>query len=285
VIEDEAWAGKRGTADVTLPDASTLAGFDSLEVDLTLNCVGLGEFGECPAWDYDVNLFLCDRDDPTSCDADIAHWITTYHREGRWVHDLSGLLPLFEGGGLRRLQFYTTQKYEVTLSLRLSNRGKTARPFQTRYLWGTADFGPAYNDAFAPLDVPVPADATKAELMTVITGHGGVQPGNCAEFCETTHTFTVNGHPHVLEHPEAGTGVQCMLDVDRGTVPNQYGTWWFGRNGWCPGREVAPQVLDVTTEVTPGQTATLSYAGLYNGQPYPSGGAVIRMTSWLVFSK
>lgn len=285
VIEDEGWAGERGTADVTLPDAAILAGFDTLEVDLTLNCVGKGELGECPAWDYDVNLFLCDSVDPTSCEVDLAHWITTYHREGRWVHDLSGLLPLFEGGGLRRLQFYTTQKYEVTLSLRFSNRGKAVLPFQTRFLWGTADFGPAYNDAFAPLDVAVPADATKTELMTVITGHGGVQPGNCAEFCKTTHTFTVNGHPHVLERPEAGTGGQCMLDVDRGTVPNQYGTWWYGRNGWCPGREVAPKILDVTAEVSPGQVATVSYTGLYNGQPYPSGGAVIRMTSWLVFSR
>jgi len=285
VIADEGWAGTRGTADVALPDAAVLAGFDTLELDLTLNCVGKGELGECPAWDYDVNLFLCDRDDPTTCDTDIAHWITTYHREGRWVHDISGLLPLFDGGGLRRLQFYTTQKYEVTLSLRFSNAGKGVRPVQTVFLWGSAAFGPDYNQGFAPLDVPVPADATKAELVTVITGHGGEQPENCAEFCKTTHTFTVNGHAHVLEHPEAGTGVQCMLDVDKGTVPNQYGTWWYGRNGWCPGREVAPQVVDVTSEVTPGAMAAVTYAGLFNGQPYHSAGAFIRMTSWLVFSK
>ncbi len=285
VLEDPGWAGVRGTKDIVLPDAAAMAGFDSLELDLTLNCVGAGELGECPAWDYDVNLYLCDRDDPTKCDTDLAHWITTYHREGRWVHDLSGLLPLLEGGGARRLQFYTQQKYEVTLGLRLLNRGKAARPFETHFLWGTADFGPTYNEGFQPRSILVPAEATKVELMSVITGHGGVSPGNCAEFCKTTHTFTVNGHDHVLEHPEAGTGVQCMQDVSKGTVPNQYGTWWYGRNGWCPGREVAPVMLDVTAEVTPGQEAALAYQGLYNGQPYPSGGAVIRMTSWLVFSR
>jgi hypothetical protein len=285
VIEDPGWTGVRGSKDVELPDAATLATFDSLGLDLTLNCVGAGEYGECPAWDYDVNLYLCDRDDPGKCDTDIAHWITTYHREGRWVHDVSGLLPLFEGGGLRRLQFYTTQKYEVTLSLRLSNRGKTARPFQTRYLWGSAAFGPGYNQNFVPQEVPVPPDTTKVELMTVITGHGGVQPENCAEFCKTTHTFTVNGHDHVLQHPEAGTGLQCMLDVTKGTVPNQYGTWWYGRNGWCPGREVAPVLIDVTSDIPAGQPAIVFYEGRFNGQPYHSDGAYIRMTSWLVFSK
>jgi len=285
VLEDPGWAGARGSKDVTLPEAAALAGFDTLELDLTLDCVGVGELGECPAWDYDVNLYLCDRDDPAKCDTDIAHWITTYHREGRWVHDVSGLLPLLEGGGTRRLQFYTQQRYEVTLSLRFSNRAKAARPYQTRFLWGSASFGPGYNQNFPPQQVPVPADAAKVELMTVITGHGGEQPENCAEFCKTTHTFTVNGHDHVLQHPEAGTGLQCMLDVSKGTVPNQYGTWWYGRNGWCPGREVAPVLIDVTGEVTPGQDAAVLYQGLFNGQPYHSDGAYIRMTSWLVFSK
>lgn len=60
-------------------------------------------------------------------------------------------------------------------------------------------------------------------LAFAATGHGGVDPENCAEFCRTEHRFTV--HDHEVSFPEAGRSFGCMDEVDQGMVPDQYGTW------------------------------------------------------------
>ena len=285
VLKDPGWAGEKGYADVTFPDAETMQGFDSMELDLYLGCDGEGEYGTCPAWDYLVNLYLCDKDDPDTCNVEFGRWITTYHREGRWVHDVSALLPLIREGGTRRFAFYTQQPYEGRLSIRLFDSGKDARPVESHFLFSGGSFGPEYNDQYAPVTIPIPGDATKVELATVITGHGMESPGNCAEFCNTTHHFTVNGQENVIDFPYIGNDLGCMEQVVNGTVPNQYGTWWYGRSGWCPGKEAPVTMTDVTSAVTPGQNAVIEYRGLFNGQPYTNGAARIDLTSWLVISR
>ena len=285
VLSDPGWTGERGYARVTLPDAADMAAFDGLELDLTLACEGDGEYGDCPAWDYIATLYLCDEADPDTCDVEMGRWITTYHREGRWVHDVSGLLPLIAGGGERRLAFYTQQPYEVRLDLRLSTLGREVRPVESVFLFAGGAFDATYNDLFAPITVPIPSEAARVELATVISGHGQVMPENCAEFCVTTHTFTVNGTENVLSLSNAGTIDGCMRRVgEAGNVPNQYGTWWYGRSGWCPGLEVPMVMTDVTDQVTPGTDAVIEYQGFYDGAPYPRGGASIVMSSWLVVS-
>ena len=75
-----------------------------------------------------------------------------------------------------------------------------------------------------------------------------------------------------------------MTEQANGMVPNQGGTWWYGRDGWCPGEQVTPHVWDVTQMVTPGSTATVTYEGLFDGAtpPDPSGTAGnIVLTSYL----
>ncbi len=281
-LSDPGWAGSRGYAEVDLPDAAALAAFDTLELDLYLGCVGHGELGDCPAWDYIVNLYLCDADDPETCDTELGRWITTYHREGRWVHDVSGLLPLLGEGGRRRFAFYTQQPYEVDLSLRLSNQGRGTRPAEATELFSGGGFGPDYNDRYEPIAVEIPGDAARVELAVVISGHGMAEPGNCAEFCATTHHFEVNGEENVVQFPSIGNDDGCLEQVDRGTVPNQYGTWWFGRSGWCPGLEVPVTTIDITGQVDLGAENTFEYQGFFRGEPYPAGGARIDIRSWVV---
>ena len=75
-----------------------------------------------------------------------------------------------------------------------------------------------------------------------------------------------------------------MDKVDQGTVPNQYGTWWYGRNGWCPGKDVPTVSTDITDWVTPGTDATVSYEALFNGSDY-TGSASIRLRSYAVISR
>jgi hypothetical protein len=228
-----------------------------------------------------------------ACDAEIGRWITTYHREGRWVTDVSPLLALVKDGGAQRLRFASGNAYDYAFDVRLSNRGKGTRPDEIRFLWGGGAFGAQYNEGRAPVTFTVPPDVRKVELVAYITGHGfGVEADNCAEFCNHTHHFDVNGHEFVKEHPVAGSATGCQDQVDQGAVPNQFGTWPFGRGGWCPGLDVKPWVADITEALIPGENV-ITYRGLFRGADYvprPSGGgdgfgARVDVSSYLVFHR
>lgn len=216
-----------------------------------------------------------------ACDAEIGRWVTTYHREGRFLSDASFALPWLAKGGTVRLGYHSIDPWEVTLDLRFTTRG-VSRPTTTRPLFQGGSFGPEYNDKYAPIEVEIPAGAKKVELAYLITGHGMEMPGNCAEFCNTNHRFGVNGKEHLVDFPETADPEHCQNDVANGTVPNQYGTWFYGRSNWCPGKQVDPVYIDITSEVQPGATATFTYSGDYNGAPYHSNGASISLSSWLV---
>ncbi len=394
---DPGWSGTRGYVDVELPDADEMAGYDTLEYDLYLGCVGDGEYGTCPAWDYLVYLYLCDMEteenahtveacqphvsgvtaseevmgacvstdtggapdtgstpeegadtgdeDPgcrtdadcdsgeacegyiapvvgieevpadtlacdcrepdgtiyessqtcnsegsgygdcsCSCGDEVGRWITTYHREGRWVHDASPLLPKLAAGGTQRFSFYTQQNYEVFLDLRLSDGEKDVAPSETHTLFGGGAFNESYNDR-EPITMEIPGDAAKVELAYVISGHGQVAPGNCAEFCVTSHHFYVNGEENEVRLSDADSIEGCMEQTREGTVPNQYGTWWYGRSNWCPGREVLVKTIDITSQVTLGADNEFVYEGYYGGAPYTAGGANIRLNSWITIHR
>lgn len=365
-------------AEVTLPDAATQAGYDTLELDATMGCGGVGEYGYCPAWDYMAYLWVCDEADganpytstscqpavaevlgacaadgvPTgascrapeecgsepgvsytcdgyaaaiaadtlsgtcttplgeprdalytcnaegtgygdlgcACDTELGRWITTYHREGRWVHDVSPLMPLLARGGTRTFRFETSGPYTLDVSLRFSNRGKDARSQELTLLFQGCDLAGDCNATYTPQTVAIPADAARVQLATVITGHGMASPGNCAEFCDMDHRITVNGDDDgavVLDFPDAGSELGCMEQVAEGTVPNQYGTWWYGRGGWCPGKHVPVVLTDITSRVTPGADNTFSYEVLYNGKDYTlsSGWAHTIVRAWLVVER
>ena len=284
VIEDKGAQGKI-FFDRDLPEAKDFAQFDGLEFDLYLACSGDGEYGVCPAWDSTVTLYLCDPKNESSCEIELGRWITTYHREGRWVIDASPLLPLLKGGGRRHFAFYSHQPYEVTLNMRLFQRHEDLRAFETIPLFTGGNFDTHYNENHPPKSLRVPPKFKKAELVTAITGHGMQEPGNCAEFCDTTHRFWLNGTAVERHFSRAGTEFGCMQEVDKGTVPNQYGTWWYGRSGWCPGREVTLLRQDVTALIRPGQDNEIRYEGFFQGKPYPTGGANFLVSSFLVFSE
>jgi hypothetical protein len=270
--------------DVELPSAAEMAGFDTLEIDVTSRCPNpdAGEFGNCGAWDYLAHLHVYDGAELV----EVGRFITSYHRETRWVLDVTPMLVLLRDGGTRRFRWsfapsWNTQPTATWLSLRFSNRGKGVRPVQASFLWAGGGFNSAYNDGRTPIDVPVPADAERVELWALITGHGG-ETNNCAEFCDHEHEFTVNGSVHLHDHPAIGDDEGCVAAIEDGTTPNQWGTWWFGRGGWCPGQHVPPFVADVTGDVTPGEDATISYRGLFDGETPPDASGNIVMSSWLV---
>lgn len=224
---------------------------------------------------------------PCACGSEVARWITSYHRHGRWLTDITPSLAFLQGGGPARLKFQTSYNYEMKAELRLSNRGHDKRPISAIPLWGGGGFGENYNTNHEPIEFEVPPDATGAEVIAFITGHGfNSDEENCAEFCPHTHHFSVNGGEEKIQsNEEADDWMGCIPQIDDGAVPNQYGTWYLGRGGWCPGLDVAPFRADVTADLDfSGGPNVIAYRASLYGQP-PANAGSIWMSSYLVFTK
>ena len=225
------------------------------------------------------------------CDTEIGRWITSYARDGHWTMDASPLLSMFKKGGNQTIRFQSSYGYDNTLNFHLSNTGKNGTPQEIIPLFSGGSFNENYNAQYEAKEIEIPSNVTRTEIYAVISGHGwGSEVENCAEFCNHTHHFTVNGSEFVKEHPQAGQPRGCVDQIPNGTTPNQYGTWPYGRGGWCPGMQVDPWIVDVTDNVQAGETTTITYKGLFEGENYVpvasnSGqgfGANIKMKSYLV---
>ncbi len=331
------WGPPKVYADVTLPNASQMAQFDTATLDMAHSCTG-GLDANCPDWDREAYMNLCDQTTETAasvamacqtgtdtlacgcvkpdgrssvgtracaadgksyggcecpCDTEFARQITSYKRQGRWLTDVSAMLPLLKNGGKVRFRYDTPDGWLLTTSLRLSTAAKATRPTTLVPLWHGEQYDEKYNSLFKPIDVAVPATAKVVKIVALITGHGsGTDTLNCAEFCPHEHIFSVGGKTFTKTHALAGTPAGCQQQAVTGAIPNQYGTWPYGRAGWCPGMDVAVWSADITAAVKPGTTATLSYQALLNGKPYVpvwTGGGdykpVIRMSSWVEFEE
>ncbi|KAL0025366.1 hypothetical protein WJX79_001061 [Trebouxia sp. C0005] len=159
------------------------------------------------------------------------------------------------------------------------------KPHSIVPLFDGGDFDAGYNDKYKPVEFVTPAGMQKAVLEAVITGHG-YDNNQCAEFCITSHHFTVNGQEHVLNFTEAGKPWGCADKVLEGSEPNEHGTWQYGRGGWCDGQEVRPWIVDITCEMKLGNTTNMiTYHGLFEGKsPKPDGQpGFIMMQSNVVF--
>jgi hypothetical protein len=271
---------------VVLPAPEVMAGFDTLEVEVFMECPDreASEVGNCGAWDYIANLWLYDGE--TDSWLEMARFITTYHRESHWVVDATHALAWLQAGGERTVRYswapsWNTQPTIISVNLRLSNQGKGSAPRQAFPLFNGGAFNSAYNDR-EPVEVAVPAGAARVELVSILTGHGMDTATNCAEFCPHEHQFTVGEAIFTRSYAEAGTSRGCQLDIPEGVVPNQAGTWWFGRGGWCPGQEVRPWVEDVTAAAPAGSAVSVRYEGRLSGATPPDTSGNIELRSWLV---
>ena len=158
-------------------------------------------------------------------------------------------------------------------------------PNKIQKLYEGGKFDKNYNSKYKDISFRPPSWAKKVEIVAIITGHGKDNNG-CAEFCVTSHHFTVNDLSHnVIVFKNAATAMGCAARVNQGVEPNEHGTWLYGRDGWCPGQEVVPWVKDITDQVNLNSENTIKYFGYFNGtdpNPLHSPGN-IDMSSYLVF--
>lgn len=105
------------------------------------------------------------------------------------------------------------------------------------------------NAFFEPRDVMMNPDGSFFKIRSMITGHG--QEG---EFIPRQHHVKVDGNTNQW---------QVWKECSFNPVYPQGGTWIYDRAGWCPGMATDLVEWDITSLVTPGQTAEIDY-GLSN---------------------
>ena len=265
---------------------SNLTDYDTLEVYHEHACderanryqKSDGSYGGCHEWDYEANLRICDRGNDSSCGTEFMRWITTYGREGKWLTDISPYLFMLENDDNRTFKYRGANKGDLTISLLFSDWGSGERGDEATFAFTGGQFDGTYNNESTynrHLNFTVPSWATKVEIVATITGHGfGKDNANCAEFCDHQHHYYLNGYSTYEWHPIVYSNEGCEDEVRNGVVANQFGSWPFGRAGWCAGQDVKQWTFDITDwSDTSGGNNHLSYKGLFNGQEYvPSDG-------------
>ena len=251
-------------------------------------------YGGCHEWDYLAHLYICDANNSSTCGTEFMRWITTYGREGRWLTDISPYLFMLEDDETRRFRYKGANKGDMTIKFLFSNWGSGERPHDATFAFTGGQFDGTYNNEsryVRSLNFSVPVDTTRVEIVATITGHGFQKDNaNCAEFCDHEHHYYVDNHHTYEWHPIVSSNTGCENEIDNGVVANQFGSWPFGRAGWCAGQDVKQWSYDISSWVDyNGQINELTYRGLFNGQEYnptgesSKGGRNIVAEIWVVF--
>ena len=256
---------------VEFPSNEDLENYNGMAIELLRGCPDAnGNYSDQGCDDYDriARMFICDEDE-SNCN-EIARWITPFDRQPHHLTDISSFISMLRPGGNKIVKFQESgwPNSLLTVKFRLyhnTDREPTPQEFQPMWV-GTIPFNPDFDDNTPPVVFEVPENATKVEFVSYITGHGWGSNGtyNCAEFCNSKHTFIVNGGVHEFDtsYPEANDNNYCMEleTIIEGVVPNQWGTWGYGRAGWCPGQDVHPMVTDITDYVSIGDENVMQYS-------------------------
>ncbi|MBT59940.1 MAG: hypothetical protein CMA63_00115 [Euryarchaeota archaeon] len=279
------WGGGFTSAQTSILP-SNMSQFDTMEVYHEHACEDRmnrhtkadGSTGGCHEWDYEANLRICDRANASSCGTEFMRWITTYGREGKWLTDISPYLFMLEDDDNRTFKYRGANKGDLTITLLLSNWGSGLRASSADFAFTGGQFDGTYNNESMydrSLNFTVPSWAERVEIVATITGHGfNKDNANCAEFCDHQHHYYLNGFTTYEWHPLVYSNEGCENEVSNGVVANQFGSWPFGRAGWCAGQDVKQWTYDITSwSDMSGSVNELTYRGLFNGQEYqPSDG-------------
>ena len=299
-IFDEQWhnggwqSGYNSYSNGSFPDAASMSAFDTMEVYAYHACEEnrmRHSSGGCHEWDYLHYLHICDADNSSVCNTEFVRYITTYGREGQWLTDITPFLWMVQDGGDRRFKFSGANKMGVVITVLLSNWGENDQPFAAEYAFSGGQFKGEYNNQSQHKRqhlFTIPEGTDRVEIVATITGHGfNSDAANCSEFCNHEHHYSMNGFTAMEDHAIAGTAQGCQNLIGQGVIANQFGSWPYGRAGWCAGQDVKQWRYDITSWLVEGEN-NLSYRGLYQGQEYvpqsdTGGDRKIIAAIWLVY--
>jgi hypothetical protein len=255
---------------VTFPSNEELNNYSGMSIELLRGCPDVnGNYSDQGCDDYDriAKMLLCDADE-SNCH-EMARWITPFDRQPHHLTDITPFISMLRPGGDKVVKFQESgwPNSLLTMKFRFYHSNETnITPHIYEPIWtGTIGFNPDYDQNRPPVVFNIPDDAVKVEFVSYITGHGwGCDGYNCAEFCNSKHKFSINGGTYEFEtgYPEAADNNYCMEleTIGQGVVPNQYGTWGYGRAGWCPGQDVHPFITDITDYVSMGDENVIEYS-------------------------
>lgn len=180
--------------------------------------------------------------------------MTPYRVGGQFTVDVTDLQRVLEGPQTMRVFIDTWvgpghangAGWLVDAAFEFEAGVPTPDPIAVVPLWAPQRV--VYGDPARPVDVTatiadLPAGLTGVRVRALVTGHGQGNAGNCAEFCQRDHTFTIGATP--------STRLLWRDDCPTTAVPNQQGTWRYPRAGWCPGAMVTPWTVDAPVPAGP----------------------------------
>ncbi len=179
--------------------------------------------------------------------------------EGKsWYFDMTDYVSLLKGN--KRIQMTLGGQNQEQMDLEfIYTVGTPPRDVvQYEQLWqGTNRIGIAQisqiasNQKFARMPITLASDAETFMIKSSVTGHGseGEFPGNGGQ---VTHNLALN----------TGTlsSWQITQECSENPIYPQGGTWVYDRQGWCPGERTRTEVVDFSSDVSPGETVTFDYS-------------------------
>ncbi len=256
---DEGQNFRQIDASVSFPPAEQ--GYTGVRMNLRLDCPGAG----CDWWDRKGFVGVVEnagREDERVIE--LGRFMTPYRVGGSWSLQLDGLRPLLTGEQTLRVYIDTwvgpghangdgwlvDVDFEFTGGL-ADEMAALVIPVLPEMGFDSGDPSMPIESLVPSVDFEVPAGVSRAELWTVISGHGQGNAQNCAEFCPKQHGFIVNSGQHAT--------TIWRDDCASNPVSNQSGNWKPNRAGWCPGDVVQPWVLEVGGDLVEGNNQ-ISYA-------------------------
>jgi hypothetical protein len=219
---------------------------------------------------------------PDGTKIELMRFMTPYGLPGEWSLDVTSLQPLLKGNVQLELfiDTWTQPRNEygngwlATVSFDFEGSPSPGQPVPVEVipLWneqklvvGDPNSDKSIDKLINSARVIIPAEASRVELRSLITGHGQGNTNNCAEWCPLKHTYSIDG---TLFDPFAPNSI--MRDCSNAPFgvnsthleahKSKRKTNWNGnRAGWCPGDIVQPWVEDVTEAAKPDTTVQVNY--------------------------
>lgn len=240
-----------GSTEITNVDfPADLSNVSQILMHVSLDCPS----GGCDPWDRFASLKV----DLGWQDIEIGRYVTPYGNSWcDWTIDVTEYREFLSGNTDLTSHIETWENgWLINTSFEFIAGTPDYPHISVQNLWTEYDF--TYGDTvFYSINLPeqtveIPANAEEVIFRIVNTGHGQGNTENAAEFSQKTHAIKVNGSTEF-------TQFLWKDDCNANPCSPQGGTWQFARAGWCPGQDVQPDDYDITSLVTPGQTATLDY--------------------------